>query len=132
MTTRHTIFLALLVLVPVTVHADVCDDINDIANGWNVIANTLEDAGDEGLEDLDLDRLNADVNTLLPGTEEFGEYLVEEGNVTEQDLGNDLLDSIEDLYDVETDDYASYMVDRIDDIVDSLDQTVDFCDAVIE
>lgn len=131
MRNRLTLLLALLVLAPAA-HADICDDINDIANGWNAIANALEDSADEGLEDLDLERLNRDIQALLPGTESFGEYLVEEGNAVEQDLGNDLLDSIEDLYDVETDDYASYMVDRIDDIVDSLDQTTDFCDVVNE
>ncbi len=129
MTLRLTLLLALFVLAPAA-HADFCDDINDIADGWSAIADALEDNADEGLEDLDLDRLRRDVNTLLPGTESFGEYLVEEGNAREQQLGNDLLDSIEDVYDVDTDDYASYMVDRIDDIVDNLDDTVDFCDAV--
>ena len=128
---RLTLLLALLALATAA-HADVCDDINDIADGWNAIAEALEDDAEEGLEDLDLNRLRRDIDALLPGTESFGEYLVEEGNAREQELGNDLLDSIEDVYDVETDDYASYMVDRIDDIVDSLDETVDFCDAVSE
>ena len=131
MKAQLTLVLALLVLTPAA-YADICDDINDIANDWNAIANALEVDADEGLEDLDLNRLRKDVEALLPGTEEFGEYLVEEGNATEQELGNDLLDAVEDLYDVETDDYASYMVDRIDDIVDSLDGTVDFCDVVTE
>lgn len=129
---RQIFLVALLVLAPAAAHADVCDDINDIANGWNAIADALEQNADDGLDDLDLNRLRRDVDELLPGTESFGEYLVDEGNAAEQDLGDDLLDTIEDLYDVDTDDYASYMVDRIDDIVDVLDDTVDFCDAVVE
>ncbi|MEM7357376.1 MAG: hypothetical protein AAF657_41565, partial [Acidobacteriota bacterium] len=99
---------------------------------WNAIANALEDSADEDLESLDLEALRDDVDALLPGTESLGEFLVDEGSAREQDLGNDLLDTLDELYDVDTDDYASYMVDRIDDIVDSLDQTVDFCDAVVE
>lgn len=126
-----TLLLVLLVLAPAA-HADICDDINTIADGWNAIANALEETADEGIEDLDLDRLRNDVNDLLPGTETLGQYLVDEGNAREQDLGNDLLDVIEDLYDVETDDYAAYLVDRIDDVVDTLDATVDYCDAVVE
>ena len=128
---QQTLLLALLILAPAA-HADVCDDVNDIANGWNEIANALEEDAGEGLEDLDLDRLRRDVDDLLPGTESFGEFLVAEGDARERQLGNNLLDSIEDLYDVDTDDYASYLVDRIDDIVDDLDDTVDFCDFVSE
>ena len=126
---QQLLLLALLLLAPVTAHADACDDLNDVANGWNAIANALEVDADEGIEDLNMGRLRRDVDELLPGTERFGEYLVDEGNADEQDLGNDLLDAIEDLYDVDTDDYASYLVDRIDDIVDILDDTVDYCDA---
>lgn len=128
---QQTLLLALLILAPAA-HADICDDINDIANGWNEIANALEEDAGEGLEDLDLNRLRRDVDDLLPGTESFGEFLVAEGDARERQLGNNLLDSIEDLYDVDTDDYASYLVDRIDDIVDDLDDTVDFCDYVSE
>lgn len=127
-----TLTLTLLLLAPVAALADVCNDINDVANGWNAIANALEDSGDDGLEDLDLDLLRRDVDALLPGTEKLGEVLIDEGNADEQELGNDLLDSIDDLYDVETDDYASYLVDRIDGVVDVLDATVDYCDVVNE
>lgn len=132
MRTLPFLVLALLALTPAAVHADICDDINDIAEGWNAIANALEETAGEDLEDLDLDRLRRDVNDLLPGTQTLGEYLVDEGNAGEQDLGNDLLDAIDELFDVETDDYAAYLVDRIDDVVDSLDATVDYCDVVTE
>lgn len=126
------LLLTWVLLAPSAAMADVCDDVNDVANGWNAIANALEDSADEDLESLDLEALRDDVDALLPGTESLGEFLVDEGSAREQDLGNDLLDTLDELYDVDTDDYASYMVDRIDDIVDSLDQTVDFCDAVVE
>ena len=129
---RSSLLLALLLLAPATLHADICDDINDIANAWNAIADTLEVDAEEDLEDLDLDLLRTDVKDLLPGTESFAEYLIDEGNAKEQKLGDNLLDSIEDLYDVETDDYASYLVDRIDDIVDTIDDVVDYCDVVNE
>lgn len=67
---------------------------------------------------------------MLPLTESFGEYLAAEGSGSERILGENLLNSIDWLYDVDTDDFASYLVDRIDDIVDDLDETVDYCDSL--
>ena len=43
-------------------------------------------------------------------------------------MGELLLDTLDELYDVDADDYAAYLVDRIDDIVDVMDFIVDYCD----
>ena len=123
---------ALLFATPSAVEAEVCNTINDLSNAWNSIANALEESSGDDIEDLDVDRLAGDVNTILPSTEELGDFLVEEGNDEENALGNDLLDMVEELYDVEGEDMAAYLVDRIDDIVDVLDDTVDYCDAVVD
>ena len=116
-------------LAPAMVSADICSDINDLSNGWNAIANALEQTADEGVGDLDVAALERDVNTLLDPTETLGSALVELGDRNEEDLGNDLLDMVDDLVDVEGDDLAAYLVDVIDDMVDSLDNVVDYCDA---
>ena len=110
--------------------ADVCDNIDDLADGWAAIADALEaDAGEE-IEDLDVDRLERDVETLLPWTEGLGEDLADFGNLQEEEMGEDLLDVVDELREVEIDDYAAYLVDRIDDIVDCMDHIVDYCDRV--
>ncbi len=128
-------FLLLILGAPTSAEALVCDDpmgicedINDVSNGWNAIANALEENAEDDLEDLDVERLVADVNELLEATELLGEALVDIGNEDEEELGGDLLDVIDDLYDVEEDDMAAYLVDIIDDIVDALDAIVDYCE----
>ncbi|MEM7356559.1 MAG: hypothetical protein AAF657_37430, partial [Acidobacteriota bacterium] len=74
------LLLTWFLLAPGAAMADVCDDVNDVANGWNAIANALEDSADEDLESLDLEALRDDVDALLPGTESLGEFLVDEGS----------------------------------------------------
>lgn len=125
--------VSILCLAP-AVQADprVCDTINDLADGWAVIADALELDADEEVEDLDVARLEKDVNELLPATEDLGDILLDLGNRDEEEMGDELLDVVEDLYDVQEEDYAAYVVDRIDDIVDSMDEIVDYCDEVNE
>jgi hypothetical protein len=123
-------FVVLMVatgLAPV-VAADICNDINDLSNGWNAIANALEQNADEDVGDLDVAALERDVNALLGPTERLGEALVDLGNRDEEDLGNDLLDVVDDLVDVDGNDLAAYLVDVIDDLVTTLDDVVDYCD----
>ncbi len=134
---RYSMFFALSFLLltlgaPTSAEALVCDDpmgicedINEVSNGWNAIANALEENAEDDLEDLDVESLVDDVNVLLEATELLGEALVEIGNEDEEELGGDLLDVIDDLYEVEGDDMAAYLVDIIDDIVDAI---VDYCD----
>jgi len=129
MNIKRFLVLGLCLAAPM-VQADVCNDLNAIANGWNDIANALERDAGEGIENLDVDRIRSDVDDLLPLTESFGEYLAAEGSGSERILGANLLNSIDWLYDVDTDDFAAYLVDRIDDIVDDLDETVDYCDSL--
>ena len=107
---------------------DICDDISTVADGWSVIANALEETGGEDVGDLDVDRLVEDVSMVLEPTQLLGEALVALGNEKEENLGGDLLQAIEGLYDVDGDDIAAYLVDRMDDIVDALDNIVAYCD----
>ena len=127
------LLVALLGLAP-SAHAQghICDDVADLADDWADVADALEETAGTDVGDLDLDRLERDVNALLPDTESLGEYLVDEGSRKEQRIGNEILDMVDGVHDVDGDDLAAYMVDRIDDLVDSLDYTVDFCDAVNE
>ncbi|MEM7582979.1 MAG: hypothetical protein AAF560_06340 [Acidobacteriota bacterium] len=123
--------LAILCLLPVgAAQADVCDNIDDLATGWASIADALEQDADAEIADLDLDKLERDVDTLMPWTEGLGEDLADFGNRREEKMGEDLLDFIDALYDVDGDDYTAFLVDRIDDVVDMIDHIVDYCDSL--
>ena len=129
------LFLVLFFWTPTPAYAtacdlpqNICDDIDDIANAWNDVANALEETAGEDVGDLDVLRLEKDVNELLEPSVVLGEALVELGNDDEVEMGELLLDVLDELHDVDGDDLAAYMVDRIDDIVDVMDFIVDYCD----
>ena len=107
---------------------NICDTIDDVANAWNDVANALEETADEEVGDLDVPRLEKDVNELLEPSVLLGEALIELGNDDEVEMGELLLDVLDELHDVDGDDFAAYLVDRIDDIVDVMDFIVDYCD----
>ncbi|HEX9732833.1 MAG TPA: hypothetical protein VGG06_12710 [Thermoanaerobaculia bacterium] len=124
--------LVLVILLPATAGAELCDDIDAVADGWAAVADALEETAGEDVGDLDLPRLERDVNILLDPTEKLGNALVEFGNADEEALGNDLLDMVDEIHDIDGDDLAAYLVDRIDDLVDTLDDVVAYCDEVNE
>ena len=76
-----------------------------------------------------MERLEEDVNELLEPTRLLEEALVEAGDGDEQDLGEELLDLIDEVVEIDGDELAAYLVDVIDDTVDSMDDVVDYCDA---
>ena len=127
---RIIVSVATCLLLALPAAADFCDDIDDVTSAWAEIADALEETAGEDVGDLDLPRLERDVNRLLPATESLGEALVDLGDADEEELGDLLLDTTDDLRDVDGDDFSAYLVDRIDDIVDTLDEIVDYCDLV--
>ena len=123
------VILCLALLAPAA-GAELCDDISTIADGWNAVANALEETSGEDVGDLDVERLESDVNTLLDPTQTMGEALVEVGNADEVEMGNELLEVVAELHQVDGNDLAVYMVDVIDALVDTMDDIVAYCDAV--
>lgn len=126
------VLVGIMALCAAPAMADICNDINDVSNGWAAVANALDNSGEVELEDLDIEALEDDVNALLGPTENLGNFLVEEGNEHEEDLGNEILDYVDDLYDTEGDDFVSYLVEIIDDIIGTMDDVVDYCDVVTD
>ena len=112
--------------------ADVCDDIDDLAESWAVIADALEETAGEDVGDLDVPRLERDVNRLLAPTEALAQALIDLGNIDEEEMGGTLLGLVDNLADVTGDDMAAYLVDRIDDLTIALDDVIDYCDQVVE
>jgi len=124
--------LLLWIVVPAKAGADLCDDINTVADGWAAVADALEETAGHDVGDLDVPRLEREVNSLLDPTQKLGNALVELGDADEEELGHALLDMVDELHDVTGDDMAAYLVDRIDDLVDTLDDVVAYCDEASE
>jgi hypothetical protein len=105
---------------------DICDDIDAISTAWHEIANALDEA--EDLDDLDLELLSEDMDELFETTVLIGTFLSESEDEEEMELGIELLETMVDRADVEEDDLVSYLVDIMDDIVETMDWIVEYCD----
>lgn len=113
-------------LVPMAANADICDDINDVANGWNDVANLVEEYGsDQPLTRAEERQLTDLVVALREGSEALVYLLRTQGDDYEVRLGADLADSLDDVYGARHD---ITLVDSIDDVVDTMDAVVDYCD----
>ena len=108
--------------------AGVCDDVDAVSERWLDVADALEEESGDKTAELDLARLERDVNVLLDPTERLGDGLVELGTPGEEALGNKLREMMAELREVETGDRALYLVDQIDDLVAALDDIVTYCD----
>jgi hypothetical protein len=127
------LFLVLMLVGPASSYAatcyppmDICEDINDLSNCWNEIANRLAEG--EEVEDFDAEAFDAAVQTMLEATVLLGAALVEAGNEDEQVLGSNLLDVIVEADEIGAEELEAYIVDILDDLVDALDAIVDYCD----
>ena len=105
---------------------DICDDIDAISTAWHEIANALDEA--EDLDDLDLELLSEDMDELFETTVLIGTFLSESEDEEEMELGIELLETMVYRADVEEDDLVSYLVDIMDDIVETMDWIVEYCD----
>lgn len=127
------LFLVFMLVGPASAYAatcyppmDICEDINDLSNGWNEIANMLAEG--EEVEDFDAEAFDSAVQTMLEATVLLGAALVEAGNEDEQVLGSNLLDVIAEADEIGEEELEAYIVDILDDLVDALDAIVDYCD----
>ncbi len=108
--------------------ADICDDINDLSNVWNDIANFLHEHEEDGFSEEEANQLDELVDTALDPTQTLGKALTELGNEDEAELGHQLLQYVHELRARRHGDMVSYLVDVMDDITDSLDAVTDYCD----
>ncbi len=127
-TTRLFLIPILFVFFSTPAKADICDDINDLANAWNEIANFLNEHEDEGFSEADANEIDKLVNLALEPTQNLGEALTKLGDEEEVQLGHELLQYVHELHNRRHGDLVSYLVDVIDDITDTLDGVVDYCD----
>jgi hypothetical protein len=125
--TRLSALFAFIMAMPTLAFADICNDINDIANGWNEVANLVEEYGtDEPLTRNEEHELMSLLAALRDGTEALVYLLHNEGDSLEVRMGDDLADGMDGVYDAVFDEE---LVDSMDDVVDALDDVVDYCDS---
>jgi hypothetical protein len=119
--------LSLLCLSVVSLQGqDICEVINDLANEWNDVANFVEECeADDVFTDEEINILVNYVTDLAEDTYFLADALVDLGNDRETRLGVDMRKTMARIAE-EEDQYA--MVDLIDQLVDILDRTTDYCD----
>jgi hypothetical protein len=124
---RKLYLLALLLVLaaPLAAGASICEDINDMANGWDQMAEGIDELDLRDLTQRDADEIDGAIEEAFDATREFADLLEDEGNGREQRLGGRLNRALDHLYDAETIDDT---VDAIDDVVDALDNITDYCD----
>jgi hypothetical protein len=113
--------------------ADVCDDINKLADRWQKLANYIDDHSDNGkLRKTEIAKVAQDTRQLAPGTKELGNGLVREFKGKDDQrvraLGKQILAALEELGGLKDDDDWDEDVKIIDRLVDILDKVVEQCD----
>lgn len=119
------VLIAFIVLPSAAMADDICESINEVANGWNDVANLVVETGEDGLDEEEsaavvdavgaLTEATAALVTILEGGDEEHVALAESLNVHFV-----ILTEL-----TETDDEA---VAAIDGLVSTLDQVTDLCD----
>lgn len=123
---RSTAVLTLVLALPGLAFADICDDINEVANGWNDVANLINEFGVEApLTRSEERELSTLMSSLRDGSEALVYLLHNEGDSREQRLGDQLADALDDVYDSG---YEGELIDSMDEVVDTMDDVVDYCD----
>ena len=121
------LLLILSLLAPTVVLADVCEDINYIANGWNEMANALHNTDLSQITEAEAAEVDAAITEAYGATEEFAILLETEGSADEIDLGSDLRYALVTLWNTQ-DGTLEDTVWAMDEVVDALDNITDYCD----
>ena len=118
--------LILISMLAIAAHADICEDINSLANDWNDVANFVDDIRDNDyFTDRELDILERYVTELAEDTYFLADALIDLGNNRETKLGVAMRKTMSQLADARDQDE---MVRLLDKLVDIIDRTTDYCD----
>lgn len=126
---RTILLSAVLVLAsPLAVTAEICDDVNELSNTWNELANFMHEHEGDGFTDEEANHVDDAIEALQEPTRVLGTALSELGDEDDAEIGDTLLDYSDELDERKRGDLVAYLVDVIDDVVDTLDEAVDYCD----
>jgi len=106
--------------------ADICDDINELANDWNEVANFVDECSvNDTFTDRELKTLENYIADLTKDTYGLADALIDLGDKRETRLGTNMRKTMAKLAESEDQDTTVIMLDKL---VDILDKTVDYCD----
>lgn len=118
-----------LAVVGAAFAAEICEDVNDVANGWNEVANVIAEHQDDEWTDADIDGLIDLVGTLHDSSSALASALGESDNPSHPALGARLQSELDDVAALTTADDAGLIVDEVDDVTAEMDIVTDDCDA---
>ncbi len=107
-------------------HADMCDDIDSLAEWWDQYTVWLEGLAESGFTQEQADQADVRMAEGVTSTRAWADFLVNQGGDVASSLGQPLHRA---LYDLEASEDADTMFGALDDIIDILDATVSECDA---
>ncbi len=105
---------------------NICDDINGLADEWNEVANFLNECEEnDRFTDTEMKRFENYVTDLAEDTYILADALIDLGNDRETKLGTNMRKRMAALAEANTLEAA---VDRMDELVNSIDDVTDYCD----
>lgn len=121
------LFFIVALMTPMMAAANICEDINDMANAWNDVANMVDGSDPGDYTEAEAQEIGQAVEEMYESTYDFAEILMDQGNDDEADLGEDLSIALDDLYNSEG---IDEIVDSMDYVVDAIDNITDYCDSL--
>ena len=105
---------------------DICDDVNELADDWNEVANFVDECEeDDEITDRELEQLIEYITDLAEDTYGLADALIDLGNKKETKLGTAMRKAMAKIAKEEDQDR---LVKQLDKLVDIIDQTTDYCD----
>lgn len=121
---------ALLLLLPVCAPAaEICEDVNDVSNAWNELANLVNTTQGEGFTDEEVDAVEAVVAGLTEGSAVLAGLLQGAGNDHQVALGTQLEAVLIQIENLDDEEEVNYIVGAVDSVTATLDAVTDDCDS---
>jgi hypothetical protein len=121
---------AILFALPLSVSAaEICEDVNDISNGWNELANLIDQTQGDGFSEEEVGEIDSAVGDMTEGTATLAGLLQGAGNADQQALGNELEGVLTEFAGLTGEAEVDYAVSVIDQVTSTLDAVTDDCDA---
>lgn len=121
----NTLVASLLLLAAPFANANICNNINQLANVWNELANATHDASLDGYSQYELDEIDDTLEYAWDATEVLADELTSYGNSTETRLGDRLYTTMDRIDAAHKD----QLVNGIDNMVGAIDAITDYCDS---
>lgn len=126
---KTLITCALLLALPMAAPAaEICETVNDVANGWNEVSNLIKETGGEGFTDAESKQIGEAVGNLTETTGVLA-GLLQNGNEDQAALGGYLEGMLTGLAESSGDEGAEFVASVIDEVTSTLDKVTDDCDA---